>query len=74
MHGQMHCAYWDDLMYKVTHDLNIAGSDILVGTSYDVLNHFVNSIEWKPDYTEWQLESSQLMECLSQRCSCNFVM
>jgi len=45
MHGQMHCAYWDDLMYKVTHDLNIAGSDILVGTSYDVLNHFVNSIE-----------------------------
>ena len=38
MHGQMHYAHWEDLMYTATHDLSITDSDILVGTSYDVLN------------------------------------
>lgn len=39
MHGQMHGTHWGNVMYKVTHDLNITGSGLLVGTSYDKLNH-----------------------------------
>lgn len=39
MHGQMHCTHWGNVMYKVTHDLSITGSGLLVGTSYDKLNH-----------------------------------
>lgn len=66
----MHSAHWEELMYKVTHDLNIAGSDIWVDTSYDMLHQvgveitlcFVDRIEWKPNCLELQLESSKLME------------
>lgn len=37
MHGQMHYAHWEGLIYKVAHDLSITFSDILVGTRYDML-------------------------------------
>lgn len=34
----MHSAHWEEWIYKVTHDLSIAGSDIWVDTSYDMLH------------------------------------
>lgn len=34
----MHSAHWEELMYKGTHDLNIAGSDISVDISYEMLH------------------------------------
>lgn len=37
--GSTHCAHPEGLMYNVTPHFNLAGRDILVGTSYGMLNH-----------------------------------